>query len=263
VIKMSELFSRRITCTDIDFKHAKGESDRSGKEFHLFNEIILFLGDNVNLISEKTNMKLKENTLVLIPKETYHQFQILGNKEDYHRCVFQFEDLLIAGFSEKWRSVTVFESDASINYLFSKLMEFSRLKNRENEREILKSYLTIILLEIGNNTRSEIEGNLNDNLTRKIIKYISENLSSKFALHDMSLELNASVSTLMHSFRKNMNISIYKYILKKRLLLAHMKIEGGESASVAAEESGFSDYSGFYRQYKKMFGQTPSKVTRK
>ena len=260
---MDGLFSRRISFPDIDFKHAKGVSDRSGKEFHLFNEIILFLGNNVSLISETVNMKLKENMLVIIPKETYHQFQIIGKKEDYHRCVFQFEDAVVSDFSDKWKSVSVYESDASINYLFSKLMEFSRSQNRENEREILKSFLTIILFELGNNSCSELRGNLNDNLTCGIIKFVSDNLLSKFTLQDISEELNVSVSSLMHTFRKNMNISIYKYILQKRLLLAHMKIENGESAAVAAEESGFLDYSGFYRQYKKMFGSTPSKVTRK
>lgn len=60
-----------------------------------------------------------------------------------------------------------------------------------------------------------------------------------------------------------MNIPIRKYVIKKRLILAHSKILKGELSSVAAIECGFNDYSGFYRQYKKMYDITPSTHTRK
>jgi len=36
------------------------------------------------------------------------------------------------------------------------------------------------------------------------------------------------------------------------------KIRSGTPPSQAASSSGFSDYSGFYRQYVKMFGAPPS-----
>ena len=41
-------------------------------------------------------------------------------------------------------------------------------------------------------------------------------------------------------------------------MLAHHKIADGELASAAALECGFRDYSGFYKQYKKLFNQSPS-----
>ena len=67
------------------------------------------------------------------------------------------------------------------------------------------------------------------------------------------------VATLMHTFKKNMNISIHKYIIKKWLILAHAKISNGEQSVIVANECGFNDYSGFYKQYVKMFDTTPSR----
>ena len=55
-----------------------------------------------------------------------------------------------------------------------------------------------------------------------------------------------------------MNIPLHRYIVKKRLILAHNKMVEGEPAGLAAAESGFNDYSGFYLQYKNMFGHVHS-----
>ena len=54
-------------------------------------------------------------------------------------------------------------------------------------------------------------------------------------------------------------MSIHKYVLEKRLILENKKIRQSVNPTVAASESGFADYSGFYRQYKKMFGVSPAK----
>ena len=54
-------------------------------------------------------------------------------------------------------------------------------------------------------------------------------------------------------------MSIHKYVLEKRLILANKKIRQSVNPTVAASECGFADYSGFYRQYKKMFGVSPAK----
>ena len=81
---------------------------------------------------------------------------------------------------------------------------------------------------------------------------------NKITVAKISETLNVSKSCVAHIFKKEMNISIYKYILEKRLILAHNKILDGMPATLVALECGFSDYSGFYKQYKKMFNTAPS-----
>lgn len=257
---MQNNFAYYINNEDVSFKYAKGISDRSGKEFHLFDEIILFLGGDAELISETMHTKLKPNTLIVIPKETYHQFIIKGNQEEYCRCVFQFSqsDRDNALKNMGIRELFITDCDKNISYLFSKMMRLSSLTEAELSCSISNAVLILLLDEIRAKKSLEIDTDLNDILTKQALEYIAENLTQPIRTEDIANRLNVSPSTLMHTFKKNMKISPHQYIIKKRLLLAHTKISSGEAASLAAIESGFGDYSGFYKQYKKMFDTTPS-----
>ena len=79
----------------------------------------------------------------------------------------------------------------------------------------------------------------------------------------VSLILSVIISTFsfLPCFKDDMKISIYKYILHKKLVLANKSIISGVPPTIAALDSGFNDYSGFYRQYKKMFGTSPQNST--
>ena len=55
-------------------------------------------------------------------------------------------------------------------------------------------------------------------------------------------------------------ISVYQYISKKRLANARLLIEAGATVSDAAINSGFNDYSVFFRMYKKYYGEPPSQL---
>ena len=257
---MTDLFSRYINSNYISFKHAKGVSDRSGKEFHLFHEIILFLDGDAELITETIHIKLKPQTLIVIPKETYHQVIIKGKKDQYTRCVFQFyETESNCNFLNTCISETLItECDKSVLFLFDKIISSCKNEDREFCVNICESVLTLLLNEIRLKQSIEIESELNDPLTKQAIDFIAQRLTENLSIEYIAKSLNVSESTLMHTFRKNMNIPIHKYIIKKRLILAHSKISSGEPANVVSTECGFNDYSGFYRQYKKMFDISPS-----
>ena len=93
----------------------------------------------------------------------------------------------------------------------------------------------------------------------KAIAYINENISQKLTIEQIAAHCNMSVSSLSHLFKREMRIPLHRFILKKRLMKAHHKIAEGEAATIAAADCGFCDYSGFYKQFKKMFGYAPSK----
>ena len=255
-----DLFSRYVKSDTISFKHAKGISDHSGKEFHLFHEIVLFLGGDAQLISETVNIKLKPQTIVVIPKETYHQFIINGDQNEYYRCVFQFYETAenLSLISSSIQELFVTESDKIIAHLFSKMIKMTKEPD-ENAQIVSEAVLNLLLDEIKLKKSIEVFEDLSDELTKQAIEYISQNLAENVNVNDIAKYLNVSPSTLMRTFKKNMNMPIHKYIIKKRLIFAHTKITNGEPATLAAIDCGFNDYSGFYKQYKKMFGVSPSR----
>ena len=257
---MLDVFSNYIVGENVNFKYAKGISFHSGKEFHTFHEIVLFLGGDAEFISETVHTKIKPQTLVIIPKETYHQFVIKGDQNEYLRCVFQFDETASNRefIRDNINKIMIINTDKYISMLFDKLILLSK-NNDEFSLKVAEATLTLLIDAIGEKDFTNEDYESNDKVTTAAIKYIGERLTEKLCVEKIAKQLNISTSTLMHSFRSNMNISLHKYILKKRLVLAHSKIESGEPAIAVAAECGFNDYSGFYRQYKKMFDIPPSK----
>ena len=96
------------------------------------------------------------------------------------------------------------------------------------------------------------------NLGRDVIEYINEHLTGELSLEQISQEFHMSPSQISRVFRRLTGTSVYHYILSKRLMLAQARIAAGEGAVSASQESGFWDYSSFYRLYKKRFGVPPS-----
>ncbi len=258
---MPQSFSKTLTCNSINFKCAVGTSDRYGREFHPFYEMILFKGGKAELVADTMHITLKPDTLIIIPKGAYHQLVITGNQNEYYRCVLDFiDDECIGSGLENRTDVFIMDTDKNILYLFDKMSALTDSNDPlEVKEKVLRACLTLVLTEISLKTTSSRKQNVSDSLSSKVIDYIDSNLKEPLTAAIIAEALSASVSSLAHTFKKDMNISIHQYILKKRLINARQKIMNGEPVIKAALDCGFNDYSGFYKQYKKMFNEAPSK----
>lgn len=254
--------ARYVTGEHFTFKHAKGVSDKSGREFHSHHEIIWFMDGQARFISEQLHTPLAPNTLILIPRESYHQLLITGPQEDYHRCVFHF--LHIPGLegliAKSLTDVQLLQGNPRLRELFRQAVTVAADPG-EDSAAVMQSILTLILYETVQNHPEPIrEGE--DSVTSRCVSYVNQNITTPLSLAAIAGTLNVSVSYLSHTFKKEMNISLHQYILKKRLAMAHRKITDGTPAVQAATECGFSDYSGFYKQFRKMYGQPPASISR-
>lgn len=253
---MQNKFLIELEREDFYFKYAKGDSSRNGKEFHLFHEIILFLGGKAELISETVNTNLIPNTLVVIPKETYHQVKILGNPDDYLRCIINFPENEATALNERFKRIGVYNFGSDMEHLFGTLITIAQNGERISPT-LHNSLLDVILYEILQQKEITTAKALSDT-TVCAIKFIENNIQLEISVDKVAFACRVSASTLAHTFKDEMNISVYKYTLQKKLMAAHDRIISGVPATVASLECGFNDYSGFYKQYKKMFGFSPS-----
>jgi AraC-like DNA-binding protein len=94
-------------------------------------------------------------------------------------------------------------------------------------------------------------------LLDRVMAYIEENLAQKISLAEVSKHFYVSESTVSQLFRKKMGVSFYRCVTQRRLISAKNLIQRDIPLESVAEQTGFSDYSTFYRAFKIEFGISP------
>ncbi len=98
-------------------------------------------------------------------------------------------------------------------------------------------------------------------LVRKAMQYIAENLSGELSLADIADKLFVSKYYLSHAFSREVGVSVYRYVMLRRLLLARQMLLDGEAAGQVCRSCGFADYTSFYRACKSEYGISPREFT--
>ena len=91
------------------------------------------------------------------------------------------------------------------------------------------------------------------------LNYINSHLGDQISIREIAKECYVSVNTLERHFREYLSFTPSAYIQKKRLANAAKLLSTGYSVTMAAEQSGFPDYSNFIALFKKTYGITPLK----
>lgn len=254
---MDKTFEYYIETKDFHFKYAKGEPAAKGQEFHDYNEFLFFVNGKSNFISKNIQQELIPGCLVLIPKEHFHQFCVI-EQNDYIRCVLGFRDLseLNSLISDVMDSVKlILYPDKNIIGIFENLITITTSKLADEEKKLfISSSINQLLIYLKFTIQDTIvKRQTLSPVVSQALDMIDENFSTNLSVNTIARSLHTSPSTLAHKFSKELNVPIYRYISKKRLSEAHKLIENGETYSYAALNCGFSDYSCFYRLYKKYY----------
>lgn len=96
------------------------------------------------------------------------------------------------------------------------------------------------------------------NLLTNILHYIHNNIHEELSLDLLANKLLTNKSTITHTFKKDMGTSLYHYIIQRPLIIAKNNIISGMPINKIHESCGFSDYSCFYRAFKKEYGLNPT-----
>lgn len=94
-------------------------------------------------------------------------------------------------------------------------------------------------------------------LVQNVLGYISENLGESMNLETLAARFYVSKYYLAHAFSREVGVSVYRYIMLRRLLMARQLLTAGEAAGQVCRSCGFSDYTSFYRAFKSEYGISP------
>ncbi|MBQ9760564.1 MAG: helix-turn-helix transcriptional regulator [Clostridia bacterium] len=252
---MNSSFQYYVETEGFHFKYAKGAPSAVGREFHGYAEFILFINGEARFVSKNIQQRLSRGNLIMVPKGEFHQFSV-EKPEEYTRCIFGFRET--ESLSKLVRAVMpevmlVEAPNPRIVGIFEEMIATVRSSIEESEKKMfLEAALVQLLILCKQYSDDGISHNLNITPeVRAAMDYIDAHYTERLSVERIAREIHVSSSTLAHKFTRALNISVYRYLLKKRLAAAQERIRAGESLAGAATASGFCDYSCFYRVYKK------------
>ncbi len=96
-------------------------------------------------------------------------------------------------------------------------------------------------------------------LTKSILHYIHENLTSRLALQNLAAHTGFSPTYVSHRFKKEVGIAPMQYITRERMRIAvYLLRTTDHCVQDIANTVGFTDMSYFSKLFRQTTGQTPS-----
>jgi len=158
--------------------------------------------------------------------------------------------------------ITTFEKDPMLESFFASLIPYFDLKTELPERIVsmkIEEALTI-LRAIDRNT-DNFFANFSQSDKPDIADFMEKNYMFNLTLEKFGYLTGRSLTTFKRDFKKAFNSSPQKWIIQKRLELAHYQLsEKGRKPKDLYLEIGFENLSHFSFAFKKHFGYAPTEL---
>lgn len=236
---------------------------------HASYEILYVIDGKGRCVIEGAEYPVKPRCVFLFPPMVYRALY-LEDDSVYERLSITFEERHVSssvleilrgfGTGEKnlspaafYSADTVCDQIATVAERFESADAFPE-PQKTKFMELLVSEL-ILLISMASDEDSIYD---ESELGARVIRYLNENAVRDISLDKLAKRFFVSKYHLCRAFKKHNGISVHGYINKKRVIHAKQLIESGETASSAAYQVGFGDYSAFYRAYVKIIGKPPT-----
>ena len=93
----------------------------------------------------------------------------------------------------------------------------------------------------------------------EILGFINSNIENDLRLEELAKTFHMSESYICRIFKQATGTTVNKYVTARRITIAKALLSSGHSVSETYEQSGFSDYSSFFKAFTKTVGISPKK----
>lgn len=241
---------------------------------HTFFELLFCRSGSLQYMLGNTRYQLKKNSIVCIPPGVSHRPLYLEQlTEPYRRMVIWMSHTLYESCLEILQSDStpntqsilssnVFLLSGSTLYQTEEIYEkMMQIPEHFSGAELYKIGLATQLLALFHQYLNSHEVNPlppeKALLSDEIVRYIDDHLADPLSIQSIANHFLISESSISQLFKKQMNLSLYRYITQRRLIEAKNLIRQGTSLKKLPTLCGFSDYSTFYKAFVRQYGLSP------
>lgn len=256
--------------------------DELALHHHDFYEVYLFLSGNVDYIIESRQYRIAPGDILLISPNELHQPILDSVNTEYERIVLWIDKTYLQQFTAIGTDLSrCFERAArdhtnlvrtdskSLQLLVDILENTSReSESREFGSAIAADTLLIQALVLLNRM-AERDGQTAEleekagSVVSQVLAYINDHYHEELSLDFLANTFFISKYHLSREFNRLTGISVYRYIIQKRLVMAKQMLSQGIPSSEVYQHCGFGDYSNFYRAFKSEYQTSPKEYVAK
>lgn len=256
--------------------------DTAGQErdfhFHDFDKLVILLEGRVDYTVEGITYALQPWDILLVPHHTIHR-AVIDRNLPYDRVILYLRsDHLERNLGVGELKGCFDTADRRGRHSFRTTEEERRMLDSlltrfepavtdvEFGAEALRDALLVELMVLVNRAMrregeaAAFESGAYDPKILRALDYINENLGRDMSVEEIAEYAWLSKYYFMRLFKSQTGVTVHAYVRQKRLLNAARLIRAGVPVGKAAEDSGFRDYSTFYRAFRDSFGVTPGEL---
>ncbi len=246
------------------------ESRSSDSHIHSCYEVYLNITGDMSFSVENSVYPITHGDVIITKPNEFHHSIFHSDCQHEHFCLWIQSSSkishLLSFFRERKngeKNLISMPADEKKELIqFFSVLYRAKISNNLGEIESLYALFGILNLLMKHHENTVPSIKLPQNLFQ-IIKYIDNNYSGDCDIKQLTEVFFISRSTLNRQFKKHLNISPSKYIESRRISAAKELLEKGESVQNVCIKCGFNDYSHFIALFRKKFGITPYKYSKK
>ncbi len=242
--------------------------------YHEFDKITLFLQGQVTYDVEGKSYYLQPYDIVVIPAGQLHR-PIISGSAVYERIIAYISSDYLESYRQKhcdlsliFRSVPspVLRQPQETGSIYGVSCRLRQVYNTTQPADmaVLKEtlfleFLIYLAQAIQEQRIGYVKTRRQNEKIQHLLAYITAHLTEDLSIPALAQQAYISPDYLMHLFKEETGSSPGAYITAKRLLLARSLMQQGLPLTAVCYDSGFKQYSTFYRAWKKYYGTSPKK----
>ena len=246
---------------------------------HDFYELFCLLSDSYIYHVGNNQYELHPGSLILVRPGETHWPEISGEPRNIERIVLWLNPDFISSLSiflprtlgalstNLQEEHLIVPEEKTYQVILSLLYSLLYEKNRADADSqylchlILSQLLIHISRVLNQRARPQEKPEERYHEIMRIHEYINAHYRETLSVNSLAQMFFMDKNTMTRQFKRIVGMTPGDYIRRKRLESAHLLIRQGYSVQHAGYASGFTDYSAFFRAFRKQYGLSPSDLS--